>query len=228
MTSRVHGDAMNRNTSHRQPTIHSPGARRLAAYVRTIRRREPTFDQLVDAIRKGDDLALHARLARAHCGETDAAVTVIWALLPRLAAVVINRQPVHEWHAAVDDYLSVTYLTLVDVDLAAPVDHLSDKIVARTRRRIERSRSGAPLALCRPDQMAAMAPSGDDVERQALARAQLDALASAVDKGLLDAESWQNLLEVRFLAEPGTVSDRRRKAASRARIRLQEWSSQAA
>lgn len=219
---------MNRNTSHRQPTIHSPGARRLAAYVRTIRRREPSFDQLVDAIREGDNLALHALLGRTQHGDAEAAVAAIWALLPRLAAVVINRQPVHEWHAAMDDYLSFAYLTLVDVDLTAPADHLSDKIISRTRRRIERSKTGAPLALCDPDQLAALATSGDDVERQALARAQLSALTKAVDSGLLDAEAWQNLLEVRFIAEPGTVSGRRRKAASRARIRLQEWSSQAA
>lgn len=219
---------MNRSTSHRQPTIHSPGARRLTAYVRTIRQRQPSFDQLVDAIREGDNLALHALLARAQHGDAEAAVAVIWALLPRLAAVVINRQPVHEWHAAMDDYLSVTYLTLVDVDLAAPVDHLSDKIVARTRRRIERSNEEPRLALCRPDQLEALVPSGNDVEQRALARTQLQALASAVDNGLLDAESWQNLLEVRFVAEPGTVSARRRKAASRARMRLQEWSGQAA
>lgn len=219
---------MNRNTSHRQPTIHSPGTRGLAAYVRTIRRREPSFDQLVDAVREGDNLALHALLARAQHGETDAAATVIWALLPRLAAVIINRQPVHEWHAAMDDYLGVTYLTLVDVDLAAPADHLSDKIIARTRRRIERSKTERPLALCDPDQLAAVTASGDDVERRALARAQLSALTTAVDSGLLDAEAWQNLLEVRLVAEPGTVSARRRKAASRARIRLHEWSSRAA
>jgi hypothetical protein len=219
---------MNRSTNHRQPTIHSPGTRGLATYVRTIRRRNPNFDELIDAIRDGDNLALHALLGRAHHGDADAAVAIIWAILPRLAAVVINRQPVHEWHAAMDDYLSVTYLTLADVDLTAPADHLSDKIVARTRRRIERSKKEAPLTLCHPDQLAALAASGDDVERQALARAQLSALTKAVDSGLLDAKAWRNLLEVRFIAEPGTVSGRRRKAASRARMRLEEWSSQAA
>jgi hypothetical protein len=219
---------MDKNTSHRQPTIHSPGARRLTAYVRTIRRREPNFDRLVDAIREGDNLALHALLGRAQHGNAAAAVAVIWALLPRLAAVVINREPVHAWHAAMDDYLSVTYLTLVDVDLAATADHLSDKIVARTRRRVERSNERPPLALCRPDQLEALAPSGDDVEQRALARNELQALQSAVHNGLLGAKSWQTLLEVRFIAEPGTVSARRRKAASRARVRLQEWSGQAA
>lgn len=219
---------MNRSTNDRQPTIHSPGARRLATYVRTIRRRIPNFDELIDAIRDGDNLALHALLGRAQHGDADAAVAIIWALLPRLAAVVINRQPVHEWHAAMDDYISFTYLTLVDVDLAAPADHLSDKIVARTRRRIERSNEEPPLALCRPDHLEALVPSGNDVEQRALARTQLQALTRAVDNGLLDAESWQNLLEVRFIAEPGTVSVRRRKAASRARVRLHEWSGQAA
>jgi hypothetical protein len=219
---------MNRSTSHRQPTIHSPGARRLAAHVRTIRRRVPGFDDTVHTIRNGDHNALHSVVDRAQSGDADAAVTAIWALLPRLTAVVINRLPVREWQPAMDDYLTFTYLTLVDVDLGAPPDHLGDKIVARTRRRIERSSKGASWALCRPDQMAAIAPSGDDVERQALARAQLGAIASAVDNGLLDAESWQNLLEVRFVAEPGTVSDRRRKAASRARMQLQKWSERAA
>jgi hypothetical protein len=219
---------MNRSISHRLPTIHSPGTRRLAAYVRTIRRRDPTFDDIVNAIRGGDNRALHDLLGRAQHADADAAVTVIWALLPRLAAVVISRLPIHEWHAAMDDYLSFTYLTLVDVDLTASADHLSDKIVARTRRRIERSNEVAPLALCRPDHLSALAPSGDDVEHRALARAQLKALADAVDHGLLDPDSWRTLLEVRFTAEPGTASVRDRKAASRARVRLQEWAGRAA
>ena len=219
---------MNRNTSHRQPTIHSPGTRRLAAHVRTIRRRDPAFDRVVSAIRGGDDQALHALVDRAQHGDADAAVTAIWAILPRLVAVVINRLPIHEWQPAIDDYLTFTYLTLVDVDLTGPHEHLSDKIVARTRRRIERSKDVEPLALCRPNTLAALAPSKADVEERALARAELGALARAVDDGLLDPQSWRTLLALRFNAEPGTASVRDRKAASRARIRLQEWAGRAA
>lgn len=214
---------MNRSTNHRQPTIHSPGARRLAAYVCGIRRRDPNFDDTIEAIRGGDNHALHVLVTRAQSGDADAAVRAIWALLPRLAAVVIDRSPISQWQPTMDDYLSFTYLTLVDVDLTAPIDHLSDKIVARTRRRFERSTEKARLAVYRPEHLAAVGQSGDDVEKRALARAQLGTLVSAVNNGLLDPDSWQTLLEVRFTAEPGTTSVRDRKAASRARIRLRRW-----
>jgi len=127
-----------------------------------------------------------------------------------------------------DDYLSFAYLTLVDVDLTGPTELLSDKIVARTRRRIERSNEGEPLILQPPGLLAAIGPSGNDVENRALARAELEALSRAVGTGLLDPDSWRTLLELRFSAAPGTPSVRDRKVASRARLRLQEWVRRAA
>lgn len=219
---------MNRNTNHRQPTIPSPGTRRLASHMRSIRRRNPNLSDTINAIRSGDEHALHELVSGAQHGDADAAVTAIWALLPRLAAVVISRVPVGEWQAAMDDYLTVAYLALVDVDLAVPPDYLSDKVIARTRRRIERSRVDRPLVLMQPTTIALLAPFTNDVADRAIARAELEALAGAVSDGLLDPESWHTLLELRFNSEPGTASARQRKSASRARVRLQEWAGRAA
>ena len=121
---------MTRHPARRQPIINSTGTRRLAAQIRSLRRRQPTLDDTVHAIRDGDERVLHALVVRAQRGDSDAAVTAIWALLPRLAAVVINRLPIQEWHQGIDEYLTFAYLTIVDVDTrqtAAPPqrqDHL--------------------------------------------------------------------------------------------------------
>jgi hypothetical protein len=219
---------MNRSTSNRQPTIHSPGTRRLAAHVRTIMRRDPSFDDTVNAIRRGDNQVLHELTRRAQSGDAHAAVLAIWAILPRLAAVIISRLPTYEWHEAMDDYITVAYLTLIDVDTTAPTDHLNDKIIARTRRRVERSMEGERLALCQPNTVAALAPSGNDVEERAVARVELATLACAVDEGLLDPDSWRTLLQLGFASKPGTASVRERKVASRARRQLQQWPGRAA
>lgn len=138
---------MRRHPSHRQPIINSTGTRRLAAQVRIMRRRQPTLDDTVQAIRHGDEGVLHALVVRAQRGDSGAAVTLIWALLPRFAAVVINRLPIQEWHHVIDEYLTFAYLTIVDVDTQKPPIHLSDKIISRTRRRYERAMESEPVVL---------------------------------------------------------------------------------
>ena len=141
-------------TSHparRHPIINSPGTRRLAAQIGSLERRQPTLDDTIQAIRSGDDRVLHALVVRAQGGESDAAVAAIWALLPRLAAVVINRLPINEWHQGVDDYITFAYLTIVDVDQGQSPLLLGDKIISRTRRRYERlRRKGPPSRASRP------------------------------------------------------------------------------
>jgi hypothetical protein len=193
-----------------------------------LRRRQPTLDDTVQAIRHGDERVLHALVIRAQRGDSDAAVTLIWALLPRLAAVVINRLPIQEWHHGIDEYLTLAYLTIVDVDTDRPTILLGDKIIARTRRRYERAMDVDPVVLCEPGILAAIGPADNDVEDRVLATIDLDEVVRAVRNGLLGTTAWNTLLRTRFGGEPGTASVRERKAASRAQRRLVEWSAEAA
>jgi hypothetical protein len=193
-----------------------------------MRRRQPTLDDTVQAIRHGDERVLHALVVRAQRGDSDAAVTLIWALLPRLAAVVINRLPIQEWHQGIDEYLTFAYLTIVDVDTDRPPFHLSDKIISRTRRRYERAMKTEPVVLCGAGMLTAVGPADDNVEERVLAIISLDEVIRAVQDGLLETHAWDTLLRTRFGVEPGTASARERKAASRAQRRLVEWSARAA
>ncbi len=219
---------MTRHPARRQPIINSTGTRRLVAQVGTIRRRQPTLDDSVHEIRAGNERVLHALVVRTQGGDSDAAVTAIWALLPRLAAVVINRLPIQEWHQAIDDLLAVAYLTIVDVDANQPPYFLSDKIISRTRRRYERTTEGEPIALCEPGMIAAFGSADNDVEERVLARVELDELLVAVRSGLLEKPAWETLLRTRFSDEPGTASARDRQASSRAQRRLVDWAARAA
>jgi len=188
-----------------------------------MRRRQSMLDETISAIRSGNERVLHALVVRAQGGDADAAVTAIWALLPRLAAVVINRLPAQQWHQGIDDFMTFAYLTIVDVDRRQPAVLLSDKIISRTRRRYERATATGSVVLQEPGVLARM-PTAADVESSVLAGISLDEVVDAVHAGLLSTKAWDNLLRIRFGGEPGTASPRERKAASRAQRRLVEWS----
>jgi hypothetical protein len=186
-------------------------------------RRSSTLEDTVTAIRSGDERALHALMIRAQGGDADAAVTAIWALHPRLTAVVINRLPSWQWRQGIDDLMTFAYLTIADVDATQPSVLLSDKIISRARRRYERAAKSATIRVQEPGLFADLAGTAD-VERSVLAGISLDEMVAAVDAGLVSANAWDTLLRLRFGCEPGTATPLERKMASRAQRRLVEWS----
>ena len=188
-----------------------------------MRRRSSTLDDTVAEIRSGDERALHALVIRAQRGDSDAAVTAIWALHPRLTAVVINRLPSWQWRQGIDDLVTFAYLTIADVDPRQPAVLLSDKIISRARRRYERAAASGSIEVQEPGLLAGL-PGTADVERSVLAGISLDEIVAAVDAGLVSANAWDTLLRLRFDCEPGTATPLERKAASRAQRRLVEWS----
>lgn len=213
---------MTRHTE-RHSTINSPGTRRLAAEIRTLRRRDTTLDDTVENIRNGDNHALQTLITSAQRGDADATATALWALLPRLSSVVLSRRPPHAWRASIDDYLTIAYLTLLDVDITAPPTFLSDKIVARARRRYERAEHRGSAESQEPEVLDRQEAPQPSVEHQALGRIAMHELAEAVVRGAVSPESWETLIKVRFQLSPGEASARDRKVASRTRQRLSEW-----
>lgn len=222
MTSYADGGGMTRH-SERHAIINSPGTRRLAAEIRTLRRRDTALDDTVANIRNGDNHAMQTVITSAQRGDADAAATALWALLPRLSSVVLSRRPPHAWRASIDDYLTIAYLTLLDVDVTAPPTFLSDKIVARARRRYERAERRGPEESQGPEVLDRHEAPHSSVEDEALARIAMHELADAVAGGAVSTESWETLVKVRFQLPPGQASARDRKVASRARQRLTEW-----
>lgn len=209
--------------TERHASIDSPGTRRLAAEIRILRRRDRGLDTSVIKIRNGDNDTLRSLIASAQHGDTAAAATAIWALLPRLTAVVMSRQPTPRWREAMDDYLTLAYLTLLDVDVTAPPTFLSDKVVTRARRRYERAEHRVPAENRDTDALGRQEANQPSVEDEAIARIAWDDLAAAVEGGAVSPEAWSTLVRVRFQIAPGEASARERQAAHRAMRSLAAW-----
>lgn len=222
MTYQADGLRMTRYTE-RHASIDSPGTRRLAAEIRILRRRDPGLDTTVIKIRNGDNDTLRALIASAQHGDAAAATTAIWALLPRLTAVVMSRQPTPLWREAMDNYLTLAYLTLLDVDVTAPPTFLSDKLVARARRRYERAEHRDVTEHRDTDALSREEARQPSVEDEALARLAWHDLADAVRGGAVSPEGWSTLVRVRFQIAPGEASARERQAAHRATRNLSAW-----
>lgn len=209
--------------TERHASIDSPGTRRLAAEIRILRRRDPGLDTTVVKIRNGDNDTLRALIGSAQHGDAAAAATAIWALLPRLTAVVMSRLPTPLWREAMDDYLTLAYLTVLDVDVTAPPILLSDKVVARARRRYERAENRDVAEHCDTDALSREGARQPSVEDEALARLAWHDLAGAVRGGAVSPEGWSTLVRVRFQIAPGEASARERQAAHRAMRNLSAW-----
>lgn len=223
---------MTRRTNDRKPTITSPGTTHLAQAARGLRARHPSLDKDVADVHHGDNCQLHQMIVHAQTGDEDAALTAIWALLPRLCAVVIQRHPVHAWSTTIDDYIALSYLTIADVNTAGSTAFLADKIIARTRRRYERASErerDRPVAC---DEQLLEALGGctmDNLEDRVLARLELDGLLQAVRDGLLTPGAWGNLVGLRVGRSPDRpATDSERTALRRAQRRLDDWRAEAA
>jgi hypothetical protein len=222
---------MTRRINHGEPIIASHGTAQLADAALWLRVRYPSLDRNVAHIHQGDDRQLHQLIVRAQAGDEDAALTAIWALLPRLSAVVIQRHPVHTWSTTIDDYIALAYLTIADFDTAGSTAFLADKIIARTRRRYERASQrerGRPVAVEEPV-LEAIGGRTMDIEDRVLARLELDGLLQAVRDGLLTPAAWSNLVGLRVGRSPDRrATDSERTALKRAQRRLDDWRAEAA
>ena len=221
---------MSTQRTDRQPIIDSPTTRQLATHVRTVAQHRGSLLETITAIRQGDNGALQQLVVQAQRGDADAAIVVIWALHPRLCAVVIRRRPVREWRSTIDDYITLAYLTIDDVKPGEPVAFLADKIIARTRRRHERAIEGDQTITCLEPVLEALgAVSADNVETQVLARLELGELVRAVETGLLTPAAWRNLINLRIARDgDGPTSDLERSSLLRAQRRLNAWRAEAA
>src|SRR5262245_42161847 len=109
--------------------------RKLRSQVARLAARDGERAQMFSAIASGDNAALRRAVRRAQDGDESAVLVAIAALLPRMSHVVINRLPAHLWKSAIDDYVTLAYLVILDVQSSELPTHLADKILARTRHR---------------------------------------------------------------------------------------------
>jgi hypothetical protein len=205
------------------PPIPTAGTRQLARQAGVLRRRIPQFDEHVAAIRGGDTELLSGYVRRAQAGDADAAQLALWALFPRMCAVIRSRIPRELRKPAADDCLALLYLTMLDVAPDESSLYLADKLVTRTRRRYERSTARRTPTPSSDAEIVAVGPVGDDVEAQALARVELDELCRAVSAGLISERSWHLLVGTQLRDSGDNLGAPARMKIMRARRRLGAW-----
>lgn len=210
------------------PVISSPGTRRLADTIAVLRRRRPHLDDELAAIRGGNNQLLLTLVRRAQHGDPDAAVVVVWALLPRLCGYFRSCLPVEQWRQAVDECLALNYLTVCDVSMAEKPEFLLHKLITRTRQRYERAVNARRPVPVDNEQLNATTPSIHDVEQQAIARVELDQLRHAVADGIVSPRCWQALVATRLDPTDRITSGADRMAAMRAHRALTAWRDAAA
>jgi hypothetical protein len=161
-------------------------------------------------------------------GDPDAAVVVVWALLPRLCGYFRSCLPVEQWRQAVDECLALNYLTVCDVSMAEKPEFLLHKLITRTRQRYERAVNARRPVPIDNEQLNAITPSIHDVEQQAIARVELDQLRHAVADGIVSQRCWQALVATRLDPTDRITSGADRMAAMRAHRALTAWRDAAA
>ncbi|MFT3855701.1 MAG: hypothetical protein QM733_23665 [Ilumatobacteraceae bacterium] len=202
------------------PHIPTRTTGRLLDDLTALARREPSIAARVDRIRAGDDAALLQAAVEMQHGDQGAATIALGGLLPRLCAVVIDRHGTIDWKPTIDDYLTLAYLVLLDIDVHADSRHLCHKVLARTRRRHERQASSHRLVPTPDERILEIGPVVDDVEARALDRLRLLEVGAAVRSGCLTARLWQAVVTTSLAPRSGPASDRDRRAAARARRAL--------
>lgn len=221
---------MTPNTTTRHPILNSPTTRQFAEHITALIRRDASIDETITAIRAGNNTVLQRLVQQAQCGDTDAAIVAIWALHPRLCAVVIRRHPVQDWAATIDDYIALAYLAINDVEPTESAKYLADKIIARTRRRHERANEADDALPCEDYILNALRTrASDDVENRVLAHLELEDLLRAIAGGLLTPAAWQNLIGLRIGGSPDRpATELERSSLKRAKRRLDDWRTEAA
>jgi hypothetical protein len=202
------------------PHIPTCTTSQLLLELQLIDRRDPADSHLIEDIRHGHDDALATFVGRAQHGDPVAATLALGALLPRLCAVVIHRLPILMWKPAIDEYISLTFLVMLDVDLDAGSEHLIDKVLARTRRRYERNTFGRRPAPTRDNDLIELGPVADDVATRALDHLELLEVAQAVTSGRITPRHWAGIVAISLAPRTNPATDSDRRAAARGRRAL--------
>ena len=221
--SRVHGGAMTClpiMTGH--PYIDTPTTRQLVRRVDDLCIRRPDVSGMIAAVRAGDNAALLTLVRDAQGGNGDAAIIAIVALLSRLCSVIFARGQVTDWKASVDDYVSIAFLVIRDVGPGERAEHLADRIIARARRRHERYAFAHQPIPYWDGFLIENGPTADDVERQALARVELDEIRKAARAGVITADQYRTIIAA-HLAPGGRPNARERSLVARGRRKLDTW-----
>ena len=221
MTSRVDVGGMNQLRTSATPHIPTRTTGRLLDELAALARRAPADDECMELIRNGDDHALMQAIRRLQQSEQDAAVVALGGLLPRMCAVVIDRHSTVDWKAAIDDYVALAYLVMLDIDPDTDAHLLSQKVLARTRRRHERQVGTGRVVPVTHERLVELAPTVDDIEDRALDHLRLLEVGAAVKSGRVSPRLWQAVVAISLTPRRGPASARDRRAVARARQALE-------
>lgn len=209
---------------HDSLVLNTPATRRLRQTVESIAARDETIRAAVQAVVAGDDRALFRLILAAQAGNQDAALAALAALLPRMTGAIVKTIPNRMLRQeAFEEYISLAFLVIHDIDRDEPPDNLANKIVSRTKRRFQRH-----LRALRPDwvypALAVDSPTSDtQTEDEVLTRFDLAHPADAVDNGVVSQESWRLVAAAGLGLVDGPLNERQRQRVARTRRRLAGW-----
>jgi len=124
---------------------------------------------------------------------------------------------------AIEEYLSLAYLVILDIDRQEPADHLAHKIVARTRLRYERHLRALAPARVYPSLLLEEPVASSETEAEAISRLDLAHVAEAVDSGLVSPEQWRLVTAAGLGTFEAPLDERQRQAVRRTRQKLAYW-----
>jgi hypothetical protein len=203
--------------------LNTPTTRRLRRHVEALAARNPDIEDTVRQILADDHPTLLRLVHAAQAGDSDAALIAITSLLPRMTGTIIKTVPAFMRRRAIEEYLSLAYLVILDVGRREPADHLAQKIVARTKLRYERHlRALTPARVC-PSLLIEEPVSASDTEAEAVSRLDLAHVADAVDRGLVSPEQWRLVTAAGLGTLDAPLSERQRQTVLRTRRKLAYW-----
>lgn len=201
----------------------TPTTRRLLRHVEALATRDPDIEA---AVRRTltDDQPMLLRLVRsAQAGDHDAGVVAIACLIPRMTRTIIRTVPELGRRSAIEEYLSIAYLVIVDIDRHEPATHLAHKIVARTRLRYERHRRALAPPWVYPSLLLEEPVADSEPEAEAISRLDLAHMAQAIDAGLVSPQQWRLVTGAGLGTLDEPLDHRQRQAVRRTRRKLAYW-----
>jgi hypothetical protein len=163
--------------------LNTPATRQLRRIAETIAAHDDALRTAIRDVLAGDEHTLLRLVRAAQAGSQNAALAAIAALLPRMTGTIVTTIPDQiRRRQAVEEYISLAFLVIHDIDQREPPAHLANKIVARTRHRYERHLRALNPDWVQPALTVDTPTSSTRTEDEALSRLDLAHLADAVNK----------------------------------------------
>lgn len=204
--------------------LNTPATRQLRRIVERIAVHDDDIRTAILDVLAGDEHALLRLVRSAQAGNQNSALAAIAALLPRMTGTIVTTIPDQtRRRQAVEEYISLAFLVIHDIDQRETPAHLANKIVARTRHRYERHLRALNPTWVQPALTVDTPTSSSRTEDEAISRLDLAHLADAVNNGVVSDDNWELVTAAGLGLINGPLDARQRQTVLRTRRRLSDW-----